>query len=258
LSGDSPWLQLAAISLSIGGNHLLREINLAFQPATLTTLLGPNGAGKSTLLGVAAGDLQPSHGAVRLRGKPIGEWRAKALARERAVMPQDHSVRFAFSVREVVAMGRLPHEPNPHRDAHIVEHALSAADITHLAERDVQTLSGGESARTAFARVLTQQTPLIMLDEPTAALDMQHQEATLRRLRELADEGACVIVVLHDLNLAAAYSDRIVILQQGQLAADGTPHEVLTEATISRIYQQPVRVIEHPTRNVPLVVVTDV
>jgi len=104
---------------------------------------------------------------------------------------------------------------------------------------------------------LTQETPLIMLDEPTAALDMQHQEATLRRLRELADTGACVIVVLHDLNLAAAYSDRIVILESGQLAADGPPHKVLTEATISRIYRQPVRVIKHPTRNVPLVVVTD-
>jgi len=256
-ASSEPWLHLRGISLAIGGHHLLREISVSFEPGTLTTLLGPNGAGKSTLLGIAAGDLPPSAGEVRLRGKPIAEWRAKPLARERAVMPQDHSVRFAFSVREVVAMGRLPHAPDPHRDTQIVEHALAAADITHLSERDVQTLSGGESARTAFARVLTQQTPLIMLDEPTAALDMQHQEATLRRLRELADTGACVIVVLHDLNLAAAYSDRIVILEQGQLAADGPPHEVLTEATISRIYQQPVRVIEHPTRNVPLVVVTD-
>jgi len=256
-TASEPWLHLRGISLSIGGHDLLHGIDVGFEPGTLTTLLGPNGAGKSTLLGVAAGDLQASSGEVRLRGKPIAQWRAKPLARERAVMPQDHSVRFAFSVREVVAMGRLPHEPDPRHDAQTVEHALAAADITHLAQRDVQTLSGGESARTAFARVLTQQTPLIMLDEPTAALDMQHQEATLRRLRELADAGACVIVVLHDLNLAAAYSDRIVILESGQLAADGRPHEVLTEATISRIYRQNVRVIDHPTRDVPLVVVTD-
>jgi len=190
------WLHLDHISLAIGGHWLLREINLSFQPGTLTALLGPNGAGKSTLLGIAAGDLRPSQGDVRLQGIPIGQWRAKALARERAVMPQDHSVRFAFSVREVVAMGRLPHPPKPERDAHIIEHALTAADITHLAERDVQTLSGGESARTAFARVLTQTTPLLMLDEPTAALDMQHQESTLRRLRDLRDQGACVIVAL--------------------------------------------------------------
>jgi len=256
-AAPAPWLHLRAIRLTIGGHHLLHGIDVGFEPGTLTTLLGPNGAGKSTLLGVAAGDLQPSAGEVLLRGKPITDWRAKPLARERAVMPQDHSVRFAFSVREVVAMGRLPHEPDPRHDARIVEHALAAADITHLSQRDVQTLSGGESARTAFARVLTQQTPLIMLDEPTAALDMQHQEATLRRLRELADTGTCVIVVLHDLNLAAAYSDRIVILESGQLAADGPPHEVLTEATISRIYRQNVRVIDHPTRDVPLVVVTD-
>jgi len=181
---SGPWLHLQDISLNIGGHDLLRGISVSFEPGTLTTLLGPNGAGKSTLLGVAAGDLQASAGEVRLRGKPISEWRAKPLARERAVMPQDHSVRFAFSVREVVAMGRLPHDPEPDLDARIVEASMHAADITHLAQRDVQTLSGGESARTAFARVLTQQTPLIMLDEPTAALDMQHQETTLGRVRD--------------------------------------------------------------------------
>jgi len=256
-AADTPWLQLHDISLTIGGHWLLRDINLAFGPRTLTALIGPNGAGKSTLLGIAAGDLQPSRGEVLLRGTPIRDWRAKPLARERAVMPQDHAVRFAFSVREVVAMGRLPHAPDPARDACLIDDSLAAADITHLADRDVQTLSGGESARTAFARVLTQDAPLILLDEPTAALDMQHQEATLRRLRELADGGACVMVVLHDLNLAAAYSDRIVLLQSGRLAADGSPHAVLSEATISRVYRQSVRVIDHPTRPIPLVVVTD-
>jgi len=252
-----PWLQLCEVSLAIGGHWLLQEISLDFTPGTLTALLGPNGAGKSTLLGIAAGDLQPTQGEVRLRGKPISDWRARPLARARAVMPQDHAVRFAFSVREVVAMGRLPHAPDPARDARIIDDSLTAADVTHLARRDVQTLSGGESARTAFARVLTQDAPLILLDEPTAALDMQHQEATLRRLRELADGGACVIVVLHDLNLAAAYSDRIVLLQSGRLAADGSPRAVLTEATIARVYRQNVRVINHPTRPIPLVVVTD-
>jgi len=166
-------------------------------------------------------------------------------------------VRFGFSVREVVAMGRLPHPPAPVEDARIVDASLAAADVTHLAPRDVQTLSGGEASRTAFARVLAQTTPVVFLDEPTAALDLQHQEAVLRIARGLADDGACVIVVLHDLNLAAGHADRIVMLHGGRIAADGSPRQVLTQATIERVYAQPVLVLEHPTRGVPLVVSDD-
>ncbi|MHC9085129.1 heme ABC transporter ATP-binding protein [Luteimonas sp. RIT-PG2_3] len=249
-------LRLHRISLLIGGHPLVNDISLDFAGSGLTALVGPNGAGKSTLLGIAAGDTLPTSGEVSLAGKPMAAWRARALARERAVMPQDHAVRFAFSVAEVVAMGRLPHTPDPVKDEAIVEQALAASDITRLADRNVQTLSGGESARTAFSRVLTQQTRLILLDEPTAALDMHHQETTLRRLRELADAGACIIVVLHDLNLAAAYADRIVMLESGRVVADGAPREVLTEEIISRVYRQSVHIIEHPTRGIPLVVVT--
>ena len=134
---------------------------------------------------------------------------------------------------------------------------LAAGDVTHLAPRDVQTLSGGEASRTAFARVLAQTTPVVFLDEPTAALDLQHQEAVLRIARGLADEGACVIVVLHDLNLAAGYADRIVMLHRGRIAADGSPRAVLTRETIEHVYAQPVLVLEHPTRGVPLVVSDD-
>jgi iron complex transport system ATP-binding protein len=172
-------------------------------------------------------------------------------------MLQEHAVRFAFSVEEVVAMGRLPHPPDPAADAALVASAMDTADVAHLAQRDVQTLSGGEAARTVFARVLAQATPVLLLDEPTAALDLRHQETLLRRARGLADAGACVIVVLHDLNLAAGYSDRIVMLADGRVAADGSPREVLTQATIERVYRQAVRVIPHPTRDVPLVVTAD-
>ena len=154
-------------------------------------------------------------------------------------------------------MGRLPHPPDPVKDAACIADALARADLHALIEREVEHLSGGEAARTTFARVLTQDTPLLLLDEPTAALDLRHQERTLRAVRELADAGACVIVVLHDLNLAAAYADRIVLLEQGRVAADGTPTEVLTREHIERVYQQPVLVLRHPQRDVPLVVVTD-
>ncbi len=191
-----------------------------------------------------------------LLGNPLASYKAGPLARERAVMPQEHGVRFAFSVEEVVAMGRLPHPPDPVTDDARVEAAIDAAELQALRLREVQQLSGGESARTTFARVLAQDTPLLLLDEPTAALDLRHQERTLRSVRACAEAGACVIVVLHDLNLAAGYADRIVLLEQGRVAADGTPLQVLTEDNLQRVYQQDVVVLEHPRRGVPLVVVT--
>ena len=257
MSQPQPLLSLRDVGFAINGKLLVEGVSLDFTPGTLTALVGPNGAGKSTLLALAAGDHAATHGSVVLHGKPIGSWRARELARERAVMPQDHAVRFAFSVEEVVAMGRLPHPPDPERDQKIVEASMATADVSAMAQRDVQSLSGGESARTAFARVLTQQTPLILLDEPTAALDLHHQETLLRSMRKLADAGHCVIAVLHDLNLAAAYADRVVMLKRGRVAADGTPREVLTGERIRQIYGQPVTVIEHPTRSIPLIVTID-
>ncbi len=253
----APSLVLVDAGYAVDGKTLVEHISLAFTPSTLTALVGPNGAGKSTLLGLAAGDLKPTSGTASLLGRPITDWRARELARERAVLPQDHAVRFAFSVQEVVAMGRLPHPPDPDRDDAIVAAALATADVTGLAQRDVQSLSGGEAARAAFARVLAQETRLVLLDEPTAALDLQHQEALLRSARALAHAGACVIAVLHDLNLAAAYASRIVMLQQGRVVADGSPRDVLTQTRIESVYRQPVAVIEHPTRSVPLIVSID-
>lgn len=252
-----PFLQLDGVGVRIGQRAILDAVQLGFEPGTLTALVGPNGAGKSTLLAVASGDVAADVGQVTLHGKPIAHWKAMALARERAVMPQDHAVRFAFTVEEVVAMGRLPHPADALRDAVLVEQSLDTAEMGGMRQREVQTLSGGEAARATFARVLTQQTPLLLLDEPTAALDLRHQERTLRAVRALADAGACVIVVLHDLNLAAGYADRIVLLEQGRVAADGTPDAVLTRDHIERVYQQPVVVLRHPQRDVPLVVVAD-
>lgn len=246
-------LALEDASLVIDGRTIVDRVDLRFAAGTLTALVGPNGAGKSSLLALAAGDRAPSRGQVSVAGRRLDAWRVRELARERAVMPQDHSVRFGFGVREVVAMGRLPHDADPDRDAGIVEAALTTADLLALAGRNVQTLSGGEAARTAFARVLAQDTPVLLLDEPTAALDLHHQERLLRHARRLADRGVCVIAVLHDLNLASAYSDRIVMLCEGRVVADGSPREVLRRETIERVYRQPVLVIEHPTRGVPLV-----
>ncbi len=249
-------LELKGVGVRRQQRQILADVSLAFMAGSVTALVGPNGAGKSTLLGVACGDLPADAGEVLLRGVALGGLRAGALARERAVMPQEHAVRFAFSVEEVVAMGRLPHPSDAREDVRQVEAALDAAELQALRLREVQQLSGGESARTTFARVLAQATPLLFLDEPTAALDLRHQERTLRSVRGLADAGACVLVVLHDLNLAAGHADRIVLLEQGRVAADGKPAQVLTETNLQRVYQQDVLVMQHPRRPVPLVVVT--
>jgi len=255
---NAPLLELRGATLVRGGRSIVAGVDLALHGGSLTALVGPNGAGKSTLLALLAGDLIPDRGQALLRGRALADWPVRQLALQRAVMAQDHAVRFAFSVREVVAMGRLPHPPDPLADARIVADALAEADIGMFAGRDVQTLSGGEAARTALARVLAQRTPVLLLDEPTAALDLRHQERTLRSARSLARDGACVVVVLHDLNLASAYADRIVMLADGRIAAAGSPRQVLTADTIGRVYGQPVRVIEHPARGVPLVVTCDV
>ncbi|MGH8052973.1 MAG: heme ABC transporter ATP-binding protein [Stenotrophomonas sp.] len=254
---STPLLALRNASVRRGNRHVLADVSLHLQAGSLIALVGPNGAGKSTLLAVLAGDIAPDHGDALLHGRALAEWPVRELALQRAVMAQDHAVHFAFSVREVVAMGRLPHPADPAEDTRIVDEALTEVDVSALAARDVQTLSGGEAARTSLARALVQRTPVLLLDEPTAALDLRHQERTLHSAREFARQGRCVVVVLHDLNLASAYADRIVMLCEGRIAADGTPREVLTRETIAQVYAQPVQVIEHPTRGVPLVVPCD-
>lgn len=250
-------LQALGVNVVLGSNHILKDVDLDVHAGELTTLIGPNGAGKSTLFAALSGDLEPASGRVLLQGRPVRGYRPKELALRRAVLPQDHLVRFSYSVEEIVHLARLSHESDPDLDDAIVTDSLAAAEMVEMRRRDVQTLSGGEMARTAFARTLAQTTPIVLLDEPTAALDLRHQEVVLRRARRLRDDGACVVVVIHDLNLAAAYSDRVVMMQDGAIAADGAPAQVLTADRIGAVYRQRVLVTDHPTRPCPLVVAVD-
>lgn len=172
-------LKLSRVGYQINGCQIVADISLQCLSGTITALVGPNGAGKSTLLGLMAGDLSPTSGHTVLDGREISTWPAKTLARMRCVLLQNHAVRFAFSVREVVAMGRLPYPADPEQDMAIIDQAMAAADVSGFAERDVQTLSGGEASRVAFARVLAQHTPLLLLDEPTAALDLQDRKSVV-------------------------------------------------------------------------------
>lgn len=240
-------------SFRIGSSQLLDSVTLEADRGEVLALVGPNGAGKSTLLSLVAGDQRPTSGEVLVGGLAPHAWPARALARERSMMTQHHSQAFSYTVREAVEMGRAPH-PASADDAGIVTAALADADVPALAERDVTTLSGGELARTVFARVLAQDAAVVLLDEPTAALDLHHQEVLMARARRLAQEQRCVLVVLHDLTLAARYCDRIAMFSRGGLVAAGTPEEVLTPERIGEVYRHEVSVISHPVSGRPVIV----
>ena len=252
--GGRAAIEARSVGYLVGTARLLADVSLAVRPGELVALVGPNGAGKSTLLKLLAGDLTPSEGTILLDGRPLSSYRAAALAQRRAVMPQQTILQFAFTAREVVEMGRSPRtDADPDTDRAIVEESLARTDTTGLAGRTYPTLSGGEQQRVTLARVLAQKTPLLLLDEPTTSLDLRHQELVLITARSAAADGAAVLAVLHDLNLAAAYADRIALLRGGRLAACDSPWAVLTEALLSEVFQYPIAVRPHPLRDCPLV-----
>ncbi|MBM9459397.1 heme ABC transporter ATP-binding protein [Nocardioides sp. zg-536] len=246
---SSSSLALAAhgIEVELGGAQVLRGVDLKVAPGELVALVGPNGAGKSTLLSVLSGDVSPSAGTIELAGRPLASYSARAAARQRAVQLQHQGLAFGFRVLDVVMMGRSPwyRTPRAAADEDVVWAAMRRTEVDVFAERAFPTLSGGEQARTSFARALAQETPVLLLDEPTAAMDIRHQEAVLSVARSLANEGTAVVVVLHDLSLAAAYADRICVLSAGTVRADGAPAEVFTAELLSDVYQHPVQVLMH-------------
>ncbi|APW42578.1 heme ABC transporter ATP-binding protein [Rhodoferax saidenbachensis] len=247
-------LQVQAASFAVQGLHLLQPVSLDLQPGQLTALLGPNGAGKSTLLSLISGQRRPSGGHVVLNGQALSGYRPEALAQVRALLPQDSSIAFDYTVREVVELGRFPHRLKPNQDeAGIVDAAMRATDMHALQDRVVNTLSGGERARAQLARVLAQiWDPLpggaprwLLMDEPTAALDLSHQHQVLRLARDWAvQQGVGVVAVLHDLNLALRYADQVVLLQKGQVFAQGAPHEVLQPETVQTVWKVQAQAIQ--------------
>ncbi|MGR4010359.1 heme ABC transporter ATP-binding protein [Leucobacter sp. 1207-22] len=236
------------VTLIRGGRRLLDSVNIELRAGEVLSLLGPNGAGKSTLLSLLSGDMEPDEGKVKFHGKEISDWSLLDLSRRRGVLLQDNQLLFPFTVHQVVEMGRAPWRRTDleDEDNEAIAEGIAAADISHLGSRRVPSLSGGERARTAFARVIAGRTGMLMLDEPTAALDLKHQEAVLSLARERAQAGDAVIVVLHDLNLAAAYSDRIALLRKGKIVACDTPEQILTSEILTDVYETPVEVITHP------------
>nr|WP_027283744.1 heme ABC transporter ATP-binding protein [Rubritepida flocculans] len=237
-----------------GGRRILDLPDLAIAPGRVTGILGANGAGKSTLLRVLSGELRPEAGRAFLDGVPVLDWPADALARRRAVLPQSGGLGFPLRVAEVVALGRLPHAGRASRaeDRAALAAAMQEADVAHLAQRFFASLSGGEQQRVQLARVLAQlhgpppERTALFLDEPTAALDLAQQHAVLRAAERRARAGGLVVVVLHDLALAARYCERVLLLHAGRRLAEGPPAEALSEAAVGEAYGLAVRRIATP------------
>lgn len=242
-----------------GAITALHGVSLELRPGQVFGVLGPNGAGKSTLLATLCGELEPATGQVLLNGRRLNEWPDRDRACRLAVLPQSSTLSFAFRVADVVAMGRLPHRSGCAADAGIVTAALRAADVLHLAERSYLQLSGGERQRVHLARVLAQLWPggaghVLLLDEPTAMLDPAHQHSVLLAVRQFAEQGGAVLVILHDLNLAARYCDRLLLLKNGYAQVAGKPVDVLREEPLRAVFDLDVLIQSHPERGHPLII----
>ncbi len=231
--------------------NAVASVSLDVSEASVHALIGPNGSGKSTLLRLALGLLQPYAGACEFRGQPSASWPRRAFAREVGVVTQQEELAFPVTVRELVAMGRYPHT-GPWRSANAqdrdaIDRALRRCAVDGLDDRPLSTLSGGERQRVRLARALAAEPATLVLDEPTASLDIAHEMTMFELLRGLArNDGVTVLLVTHSLNLAARYADQLTLLDRGRVAAAGTPAEVITRDVIERVYGWPVAITAHP------------
>lgn len=248
------------LSVHAGQAAILRSVTAELADHCLTVIVGPNGAGKSTLFRAMCGDIRYTEGDVLLENRGIRQWPLKQLALRRAVLPQKCVLSFPFTAREVVELGRIPRERSSLRatNERIVRQAMETAEVDHLADRAYPTLSGGEQQRVQLARALAQVLDAdpalpryLWLDEPTSGLDLAHQHHLLRIARAFADSGACVVCILHDLNLAAVYADQLLVLHQGRLAASGRPASCITAGLIREVYGVQVQLTCHPTLDRP-------
>ncbi len=256
----TPRVQLIAAHVGYEGSDVLCGVDLTFGDGEFVGIIGPNGCGKSTALRAMSGILRPSKGRSVVDSRDVHAYPAKELARKMAVVSQESSTPFGFTVEETVRMGRLPHERSltvgPGVANDIVRRAIEETDLTDLAHRPITRLSGGERQRVALARALAQSPSILLLDEATAHLDMGYQMRLLDLVaRHNVDAGLTVVAVLHDLNLAAQYCHRLVLLSDGGVRAEGKPKDVLTDDTLSQVYAAPVMVTRHPLADVPHVFV---
>ncbi len=251
-------LQIEGLSVSYGMRRVLNEVSLEVKSGEMLGLIGPNGAGKSTLIRAVSGIIPVESGSVHTNGTDLLALSTMQRARRLAVVPQAVSLPPAYSVWETVLLGRTPYlnflGQISRRDEQVARQALTRVDALELADRRVGELSGGEKQRVLLARALAQSTPILLLDEPTVHLDLQHQVDLMETVRSLAHmEKLAVLIALHDLNLAAQYADRLALLVEGKIHSIGVPREVLTPEIISAAYHLPVQVMQHPFADAPLI-----
>lgn len=252
-------LQVRNLTVSYGASVILKGIDLDVPKGGITTIVGPNGCGKSTLLRAAAGLLARDCGTVTLNGVDMAELKRREIARQLAVLPQTPVAPEGLTIRDLVGRGRHPHQSwlrqDSAEDSRVVDAVMELTNVTEFANRPLERLSGGQRQRAWIAMVLAQETPLVFLDEPTTYLDLSHSVEVLSLVRRLTDqEGRTVLMVLHDLNLAARYSDQLVVMQRGEVEAVGVPAEVLTESLLDRVFHLPAVVATDPVNGGPLVV----
>ena len=240
-AGQEPWLAVRGLAFRYGPREILGDVSLDFRGGRHYILAGPNGAGKSTLLYLLANLKKSADGGIMLRGRPLSAYHAPELARLLALAPQDSAYDFAFTVREVASMGRRPYLGRWGRlgreDWAAVDRALTWLDLAGLANQAVTALSGGEKRRVGLARVLAQATEIVLLDEPTAGLDVAHALAVMGLARRMAEAGALVITVTHDLNLGAAFGHEFVFLKKGRVAAAGPVGPTFTAPILAEVYE---------------------
>ena len=248
--GENPTIEVRGLDVSLGGRTVLSDVNLCVERGQFVGLIGPNGAGKSTLLRTMSGYLSPDEGSVRIGSEDVNALSSRAASRLVATVPQEWSLSFSFPVRDVVAMGRTPHrgriEPPRGADEEAVDRALSRTNVESMAGRPIDELSGGEKQRVILARALSQETPVLLLDEPTASLDINHQIRTLELVSELVRDGKTIVAAIHDLNLAAHYCDELVLLSAGTVLSSGPPETVLTEERLRSAFETRAVVARHP------------
>ncbi len=246
------------VQVSLGGRAVVKGVTFSLAPGEILAICGPNGAGKSTLIRAAAGLVATDHGTVYLGGQPLSAVRPAERARRLAYVAQQPSAPDTFLVRDLVALGRIPHTPllgfESNADQLAIERAMARAAVTEFAARPLGRLSGGERQRVSIARALAQEPRILLLDEPTSNLDLRYQASILALVQRLAsEEGLAAVVVLHDLSLAALFCHRLLLLSEGRVVKQGAPAAVLAEELLSTTYATPLRILGHPENGAPLV-----
>lgn len=246
------------ISFSFGDTPVLESVSLTVAGGELVGLIGPNGAGKTTVLRLISGVLTPSRGTVTLDGNSIDSLSTHEVGQRVAVVPQQTELSFDFSIRDVITMGRHPYQGRLERlqsvDRSMVDRAMEQTKTTHLADRPFSAISGGERKRVLIARAIAQDTPALLVDEPTASLDINHQVSVFELLRSLVAQDKAILSAVHDLNLAARYCDRLVLLADGQIQASGTAESVLQSDRLRQAYGIDTSIEENPVTETPMVV----